>query len=290
MTVLVVLVAVFLAYNANNGLPFVPTRELKVDVASGADLVPGNEVREGGFLIGIVQSMQPITLPSGQVAGQLTLQLNKAYGRVPVDSTASVRPLSVLGLKYVDLHIGTAKRVFQDGATLPIAQTSVPVQFEDIFQMFDARTRGAVQQNLVGFGDALAGRGSDLNDTIASLPRLLQYLRPVAQYLAAPPTELTRFLTSLEGFMGTVAPVARRDPGVRGDLEDRGADRLGQLVADREAQVGIAAVIDEPVRRARRIRAHQDLQRLDVLGRDLRQRQVQHRHMIISGVRAGVPV
>ncbi len=52
MTVLVIMVAVFLAYNANTGLPFVPTRELKVDIANGSDLVPGNEVREGGFLIG----------------------------------------------------------------------------------------------------------------------------------------------------------------------------------------------------------------------------------------------
>ena len=39
MTVLVIMVAVFLAYNANQGLPFVPTRELKVDIASGSDLV-----------------------------------------------------------------------------------------------------------------------------------------------------------------------------------------------------------------------------------------------------------
>jgi virulence factor Mce-like protein len=208
MTVLVVLVAVFLAYNANEGLPFVPTKELKVDVASGSDLVNGNEVREGGFLIGVVQSMKPITLPSGQVAGQLTLQLNQAYGKVPVDSTAEIRPLSVLGLKYVDLHIGGSRKVFADGGTLPIRQTSVPVQFEDIFQMFDAKTRTAVQQNLVGFGDALAGRGSALNDTIASLPSLLGYLRPVTQYLAAPSTELTRLFDGLEGFMGTVAPVA----------------------------------------------------------------------------------
>jgi virulence factor Mce-like protein len=218
MTVLVVLVAMFLAYNANEGLPFVPTRELKVDVASGSDLVPGNEVREGGFLVGVVQSMKPITLPSGQVAGQLTLQLNQAYGRVPVNSTASIRPLSVLGLKYVDLHVGGARKVFQDGATLPIRQTSVPVQFEDIFQMFDARTRKAVDQNLVGFGDALAGRGSALNDTIASLPALLGYLKPVTQYLAAPNTELTRLFTSLEGFMGTVAPVAQTNARLFTDM------------------------------------------------------------------------
>ena len=45
VTVLVVVVAVFLAYNANNGLPFVPTKEINVDVSNGANLVKGNEVR-----------------------------------------------------------------------------------------------------------------------------------------------------------------------------------------------------------------------------------------------------
>ncbi len=209
VTVLAILLAVFLAYNANNGLPFVPTRELKVDIASGSDLVPGSEVREGGFRIGLVSSMQPITLQSGQVAAQLTLQLGQNDGKLPVDSTATIRTRSVLGLKYVELHRGNAKQVFADGGTMPITQTHVPVQFEDIFQMFDTRTRRAIQANLLGFGNTLAGRGSALNDTIATLPRLLLYLRPVAQYLSAPSTELTRFIRSLRGFMGTVAPVSQ---------------------------------------------------------------------------------
>ena len=52
VTTLVVVVAVFLAYNANNGLPFVPTRSIDVELSSGSNLVKGNEVREGGFRIG----------------------------------------------------------------------------------------------------------------------------------------------------------------------------------------------------------------------------------------------
>ena len=51
VTTLVVLVAVFLAYNANNGLPFVPTRQYKVQLENGANLVRGNEVRAGGFRV-----------------------------------------------------------------------------------------------------------------------------------------------------------------------------------------------------------------------------------------------
>ena len=51
VTTLVVVVAVFLAYNANSGLPFVPTTELKFQVSSGANLLPGNDVREGGTMV-----------------------------------------------------------------------------------------------------------------------------------------------------------------------------------------------------------------------------------------------
>ena len=38
-TMLVIIVAVFLAYNANNGLPFVPTYQLKAQVPNAANLV-----------------------------------------------------------------------------------------------------------------------------------------------------------------------------------------------------------------------------------------------------------
>ena len=59
VTLLVTLVAVFLAYNANNGLPFVPTTELHVQLPSGANVVRGNEVRTGGFRVGIVTVGRP---------------------------------------------------------------------------------------------------------------------------------------------------------------------------------------------------------------------------------------
>jgi ABC-type transporter Mla subunit MlaD len=169
VTVLVAIVAVFLAYNANNGLPFVPTRELKVDVANGASLVAGNDVTQGGYRIGIVSQMRPIQLSNGTVGAELTLQLNQNNGRVPVDSTVAIRPRSALGLKYLDLELGHSSKVFPDGGTLPARQTSVPVQFDDINQMFDARTRPAVQKDL----------------------------------------ELTRVLGALGGFFGTISPVAQ---------------------------------------------------------------------------------
>jgi virulence factor Mce-like protein len=208
VTVLVAIIAVFLAYNADTGLPFVPTRELKVDIASGADLVTGNDVLEGGYRIGLVSAMQPVELSNGTVGAQLTLQLNRST-RIPIDSTATIRPRSLLGLKYVEIETGHSSKVFPDGATMSISHTNVPVQIDDINKMFDAKTRPAVEQNLAGYGDALTARGSALNDTIASLPALFGHLQPVAHYLSDPHTQLTRFLVALNGFFGTVSPVAR---------------------------------------------------------------------------------
>jgi phospholipid/cholesterol/gamma-HCH transport system substrate-binding protein len=208
VTVLAVMVAVFLAYNANAGLPFVPTKQLKVDFNDGSNLVVGNDVREGGFRVGLVTGLKPIELANGLVGAQVTLQLSQANGSVPVDSTAAIRPRSVLGLKYVDLVKGTSTQVIADGGLLPIGHTSVPVQFDDVFKAFDTKTRRASQQVLVGFGDTLTGRGSALNDTIHSLPALFGYLEPVASYLSAPSTGLSRFFHSLNSFFGTIAPVA----------------------------------------------------------------------------------
>ena len=209
VTVLVAVVAVFLAYNATNGLPFVPTRQLKVEFANGAALVDGNDVRVGGFRVGVVADMKPIVLPNGQVGAEAILNLNTTQGKIPIDSSATIRPRSALGLKYVDISRGHSSKVFPDGGLLKVTHTSVPVQFDDINKMFDDKTRPAVEKDLVGFGNTLAARGSSLNDTIASLPALFQHLQPVAHYLADPNTQLTRFFVALNGFMSTVSPVAQ---------------------------------------------------------------------------------
>jgi virulence factor Mce-like protein len=208
VTVLVTLVAVFLAYNANNGLPFVPTKHIHADFASGSNLVAGNEVREGGLRIGTVTGLHPVTLPNGETVARLDLKLDESVGRIPADTTMEVRPLSSLGLKYVQLQKGVSKKSFGDGATVPLNQTHVPVQFDDLFRMFDKPTRQATQVNLTELGGAFAGRGGDLNETIAQLPRFVTHLDPVMGTLADPRTDLAGFVNGLARTMRELAPVA----------------------------------------------------------------------------------
>src|SRR5690242_21853619 len=89
VTVLVVIVAVFLAYNANNGLPFVSTYNLKARVPNADALVKGNDIRIGGTLVGTVKSVTPVQLSDGRTAAELSLSLDKSAEPLPVDSTRS---------------------------------------------------------------------------------------------------------------------------------------------------------------------------------------------------------
>ena len=218
VTCLVVVVAVFLAYNANNGLPFVPTRQINVDVASGANLVKGNEVREGGYRIGLVTRITPLTLRDGQTISRLELKLDKKVGKIPADTRITIRPRSALGLKYIQFERGSSHRYLQDGDTIPLDQTTVPVQFDDVFKIFDTPTRNASRQNLITFGNAFTGRGSSLNETIQTLPPLFGYLTPVAANLADSRTQLGRFFRELGDFTRIVAPVSRTNSQLFTDM------------------------------------------------------------------------
>jgi virulence factor Mce-like protein len=208
-TVLVVLVAVFLAYNANRGLPFVPTYELKAQVPSAANLVVGNDVRIGGSRVGFVGDIKAQRRDDGSTIAVLTLTLERSVAPLPRDSTLIIRPQSALGLKYVELTRGSDRRGFADGATIPVSQaTPRPVEFDDVLNMFDDATRRAIAQNTTGFGDAFAGRGESINTAIGAFRPLLRDIIPVAQNLASPQTNLRRFITALGNTAAIVAPAA----------------------------------------------------------------------------------
>ena len=207
-TVLILLVAVFLSYTANNGLPFVPTNELKIDFPNGNELVKGNEVREGGFRIGFVSAMSPVRLSDGTVAAQATLKLDKKAGAFPIDSTATIRPKTAIGEEYLDLERGRSSKTFADGATLPSSQVQSQVELDQVFSTFDQPTRVASRVNLKEFGDAFAGRGADLNTTIQLLPDTFRFLTPVARNLSSPQTDLQNFFKQLNITATTIAPVS----------------------------------------------------------------------------------
>jgi len=208
-TVLVVIVAMFLSYNANAGLPFVPTYQLKVEAPSAAALVKGNEVRIGGARVGAVDTITTRRREDGSSVAVIGMKLERAVDPLPKDSTIIIRPKSALGLKYVEITRGTSDDGYTDGDTIPVsASKPTEVEFDEFVNMFDDKTRPAMQANLRGFGDAFAGRGSSLNVALGVLPALLRDIQPVARNLSNPDTGLKTFFNELGDAARIVAPAA----------------------------------------------------------------------------------
>lgn len=209
LTVLVTIVAVYLAYNATNGLPFVPTYSLHVQAANASELTHGDDVNMGGALVGVVSTVTPVRLPDGRPIAMLNLRLQNSVKPLPVDSRFTVRLKGAIGLKYLQITLGHSKRGLSQGAVVPMRQESSEVDFDQVLSMFNPPTRSGVQRSTIGFGQALAGRGYDLNNAIGAFLPLLADLRPVASNLAAPSTNLGGFFHSLENYTGALVPVAQ---------------------------------------------------------------------------------
>jgi ABC-type transporter Mla subunit MlaD len=219
VTVLAVIVAVFLAYNANSGLPFVPSYTLHVQVSDASELTHGAEVHMGGALVGFVDSVQPARGPNGEPIAVLGLKLNRSIGKLPVDSTFTIRLKGSIGQKYLALTLGNSQRTYADGATVPVRNTGATVDLDQVLSMFDPPTRAGVTASTIGFSDGLSGRGVSLNDAIGAFVPLLTHLGPVARNLASPKTDLGGFFRGLEAFAGALAPVAGTNAALFANLD-----------------------------------------------------------------------
>lgn len=194
--ILVMLVMILLSYNATTGLPFVPTYNITAQVPNGAALVKGNEVRIGGARVGIVTSITPVD-DGGKYHAELALKLDKNIGPIPENSTVEVRPKSTIGLKYVELTLGSSSETIANGGNLPLSQATVATEFEDLLNTFDERVREGNKRSLQEFGNAFAGRGADLNTAFGELGPLFENLNPVARTISDPATRLGDFIAAL---------------------------------------------------------------------------------------------
>ena len=209
LTTLIATVAVYISYNANNGLPFIPTYNIKAELPEASGLEPGNQVRLAGRRIGIVSGLTPVQNPrTGRVTAVASLKLEKQVAPLPRDTTTIVESVSTIGLKYLELHRGSSSQMLAEGMTIPVAQSHLPVQFQDFFNMFDKKTRIAIAHNTDTFGNGLAGRGPGLNVALAELRPLVERAVPVLHNLASPQTGIGELFAALDKAAREVAPAA----------------------------------------------------------------------------------
>ena len=212
VTVLVVIVAVFLAYNANNGLPFVSTYDLKARVPerrrAGQRQRGADRRRRGSASSSRWCRCRPATAVSPPNS---SLSLDKSAEPLPDDSTMIIRPeIAARPQVPADRPRQLLRRASPPAkrSRSPRRQPE-PVDIDQFFDMFDEQTRKAIQRNLAGFGNALAGRGPQLNEAFgAAAPAGRKRASRSLRTIVAPSTDFGGFWRALEDLSATVAPVA----------------------------------------------------------------------------------
>jgi ABC-type transporter Mla subunit MlaD len=219
LAVLVMVVGVVLAFQANNGLPYVPRYTLYIDSPNAEELVHGAEVHMGGALVGMVSKVTAARDRQGRPIAVIDAQLNKSVEPLPVDTHFTIRMKSSIGDKYLQVTLGHAQRTWANGATVPLGHTSATVDLDQVLDMYTPPTQHGVADTTLGFGQTLAGRGSGLNQAIGAFVPLVTSLRPVMRNLASARTNLKGFLGGLGAFAGALAPVSRQQAELYGNLD-----------------------------------------------------------------------
>jgi ABC-type transporter Mla subunit MlaD len=240
VTTLIVIVAVFLAYNANKGLPFVPVYSVSVDVPNAARLGANNEVRIGGTRVGVVESIEPVEIKEDETASteggenagdvpslgaRLNLKLDKAAEPLPEDSVFRVRYRSTFGLKYLEIVRGTGAdaeegHVFDgtnDGSAAECDIPTDPANFSEeipeqakdgCFQEqteFDAINNTFDNKTRSAARENLVGFGGAFAGRGASLNDAIEGLRPLVENLGPVSRVLADPSTRLERFITSLA-------------------------------------------------------------------------------------
>jgi len=228
ITVLVTLVAVFLSYNADDGLPFVPTYDIGATVRDAQELVPNNEVLISGHRVGVISSIEARAGSDGRPVARLSLKLDRVLeDQVRSDATVRIRSRSIFGTKVVELDPGEDGRPIPAGGEIPLARQLPNVELDEFAEIFDETTARNLDFALGGLGTGVAARGTAFNDSLHRLRPLFSQLLPVARDLADPRTRLGPFVRSLARVTGELAPAA----DALASVIDRGEITLAALEA-----------------------------------------------------------
>jgi virulence factor Mce-like protein len=199
----------YIAYTANTGLPLQSTYQVDVEVPSADRLINTADVRIGGVRVGEVLAVSATQGPRGQSPyARVRVAITPSAGPLPVDSTAQVRPASVLGLTYLQLELGQSRQTIPDGGTLSLTRARPSSDLTDLLNIFDQSSARRFQDTLGNLGGGLAGRGTAINATIRSVSHLLPALTDVAGSLSASKAHLADFLRAYETAVDALSPVS----------------------------------------------------------------------------------
>jgi virulence factor Mce-like protein len=193
--------------------------EVTAYVISAAQVVPGNDVVIGGVPVGQVSAVE--LAPDGGTAGaRITMQLQPRYAPLHRGTRVTLRPKGLLGNMFVELTPSGSSAAIASGGSIPVEDTAAPVTLDQVTDVFDARTRQALQTLNRQGGVALQDRGQDVNHVLQRLPQVSSDLAASAGALDDHDQELNALAIE---FDRVAAQIAGEDRSLRADVADSAA-------------------------------------------------------------------
>src|SRR5829696_9796252 len=179
------------------------------EFVNAGQLVAGNEVKAGGVAVGSVKDIDVTQDGTAKVTLGIT---DDDYKPLRRGTRVMIKQASLSGIanRYVDLQLGPASGdEIDDGGVIGTDQTATAVELDQIFDLFDERTRTGLQDFFKGSAAMLHGHGKELR-------RGIHYLNPALSTGSRLFQELTRDEALLKRFLvdsGTLvhALAGRRD-------------------------------------------------------------------------------
>jgi phospholipid/cholesterol/gamma-HCH transport system substrate-binding protein len=195
----VVLIAFVMFAGGGNG------RTYKLLFDTAGQLVKGNQVLVGGRPIGSIESLRLTNESQAEVTVSVDEPLHEG-------TTAVIRSSSLSGIanRYISLKPGpdNAEEISED-EVITGEKTISPTDLDQLFNIFDPKTRKGLSDVIEGFSASYAGRGPAANKTFKYLNPALTSTRRLLQELTRDQKVLKDFLVSSSRVVTAVAE--RRD-------------------------------------------------------------------------------
>ncbi len=156
---LVVLIVAYLVFSSGGGTNY----QLLFDEAN--QLVRGDQVQVGGVAVGSIKNI----VLTHDFKALITIHVDSSLTPLHEGTTAQVRVPSLTSVanRYIALSPGPNNRpALAAGATVPTTATHGVVDLDQLFNVFNPKTRRALQEVLQGSAEQYAGTGRDFNLSI----------------------------------------------------------------------------------------------------------------------------
>ncbi len=233
--------------------------ELKAELETAQAVTPGQgqTVRVAGVRVGDISKVE---YDDGNAV--VTMDIDRKFLPVYEDATVLLRPKTGLKDMFLELDPGTqAAGEYEEGETIPVANTAPDTNLDQILAALDNDTRGYLQMLLVGGGQGLAGRGKDLGEVLKSLGPINKGLARLNGEVAKRKENLANLIHNMNILFGRVG---EDDEGIA-RLIDASNSALG-AIASQDLDVRRATGLLGPTLKETRFAFQETNKLADVLG------------------------